>query len=69
MINKTILKQILASNQKDVEQYRIVPRELPSDDFPRRVFVGFVGQESPLCFTKRCNYFFLKDKAGTRCCI
>lgn len=40
MINKTILKQILASNQKDVEQYRIVPRELPSDDFPRRVFVG-----------------------------
>lgn len=40
MTNKTILKQILASNQKDVEQYRIVPRELPSDDFPRRVFVG-----------------------------
>ena len=40
MINKTILKQILASNQKDVERYRIVPRELPSDDFPRRVFVG-----------------------------
>lgn len=40
MINKNILKQILASNQKDVEQYRIVPRELPSDDFPRRVFVG-----------------------------
>lgn len=40
MINKNILKQILVSNQKDVEQYRIVPRELPSDDFPRRVFVG-----------------------------
>lgn len=40
MINKTVLKQVLASNQKDVEQYQIVPRELPSDEFPRRVFVG-----------------------------
>ena len=40
MINKTTLKQVLASNQKDVEQYQIVPRELPSDEFPRRVFIG-----------------------------
>ena len=40
MISKTVLKQVLASNQKDVEQYQIVPRELPSDEFPRRVFVG-----------------------------
>ena len=40
MINKTTLKQVLASNQKDVEQYQIVPRELPSDEFPRWVFVG-----------------------------
>jgi predicted AAA+ superfamily ATPase len=40
MINKTVLKQILVSNQKDVENYQIVPRELPSDEFERRVFVG-----------------------------
>jgi hypothetical protein len=40
MINKVVLKQILASNQKDVEQYQIVPRELPSDEFERRVFIG-----------------------------
>ncbi len=40
MISKTTLKQILASNQKDIEQYQVVPRELPSDDFPRRVFIG-----------------------------
>ena len=40
MMNKTILKQIMASNQKDIEQYQVVSRELPSDDFPRRVFVG-----------------------------
>ena len=40
MISKTALKQILASNQKDVERYQVVPRELPSDDFPRRVFIG-----------------------------
>ena len=40
MVSKTALKQILASNQKDVERYQVVPRELPSDDFPRRVFIG-----------------------------
>lgn len=40
MIIKTALKQILASNQKDIEQYQIVPRALPSDNFPRRVFIG-----------------------------
>ena len=39
-MNKVVLKQILASNQKDVEQYQIVPRELPSDEFERRVFIG-----------------------------
>ena len=40
MINKDILKQVLASNQKDIENYKIVPRTLPGDDFPCRVFVG-----------------------------
>ena len=39
-MNKTVLKQILTSNQKDVENYQVVPRELPSDEFERRVFVG-----------------------------
>lgn len=40
MINKVVLKQILASNQKDIEQYQIVSRELPSDEFEHRVFIG-----------------------------
>ena len=40
MIGKVVLKQILASNQKDVEGYQIVSRELPSDEFERRVFIG-----------------------------
>jgi hypothetical protein len=40
MISKITLKQILASNEKDVERYNVVSRTLPSDDFPRRVFVG-----------------------------
>ena len=40
MTNKQTLQQILASNQRDVEQYVIIPRELPSDEFPRIVFVG-----------------------------
>ena len=39
-MNKAVLKQILASNQKDVENYQVVPRELPSDEFERRVFIG-----------------------------
>ena len=40
MINSITLKQILISNQRDVERYRIIPRELPSDEFPCHVFVG-----------------------------
>lgn len=40
MITKDTIKQILASNQKDVENYKVVPRTLPTDDFPCYVFVG-----------------------------
>lgn len=40
MISKNILKQVLASNQKDVENYKVISRTLPSDDFSCRVFVG-----------------------------
>lgn len=40
MTNNIALKQILVSNQKDVERYKIIPRELPTEDFPCRVFVG-----------------------------
>jgi len=40
MISKAVLKQILASNQNDIEKYQIVPRELPSDEFERHVFIG-----------------------------
>ncbi len=40
MISKNILKQVLASNQKDIEKYQVMSRTLPDDDFPCRVFVG-----------------------------
>lgn len=40
MISKTDLKRILVSNQHDVESYKVCPRALPGDEFPRRVFVG-----------------------------
>lgn len=40
MITKDALKQVLASNQGEVEHYEVIPRTLPSDDFPCRVFVG-----------------------------
>ncbi len=40
MITKDEIKQILASNQKDVENFKIIPRTLPADEFPCYVFVG-----------------------------
>lgn len=40
MISKDILKQVLVSNHEDIENYSIIPRSLPSDDFPCRIFVG-----------------------------
>ena len=40
MISKEVLKQILISNQKDVEIHQVMPRQLPGDGFPCRVFVG-----------------------------
>ena len=40
MISSDSLGQILVSNQKDIENYKVIPRTLPSDDFPCRVFVG-----------------------------
>ncbi|MCF0217371.1 MAG: ATP-binding protein, partial [Fibrobacteraceae bacterium] len=39
MIDKEVLKQVMVSNQRDVERYRIVRRELPLG-FDCRVFVG-----------------------------
>lgn len=40
MISKDALKKVLASNQKDVESYKVNHRALPSDDFPCHVLVG-----------------------------
>lgn len=40
MITKDILKQVLVSNQRDVERYEVVHRALPSDNFPCHVLMG-----------------------------
>lgn len=40
MINKATLKQIMVTNQKDVENYSVVKRLLPSDEFNSRIFIG-----------------------------
>lgn len=40
MITKEVLKQVLASNQRDVERYKVMPRSIPSNEFPCYVFVG-----------------------------
>ena len=40
MVSKAWLKHIMVSNQSDVERYPVIPRELPSDEFGCRVFVG-----------------------------
>ena len=39
-MDKLQLKQILVSNQKDVERYELVPRSFPLDDFPCLALVG-----------------------------
>lgn len=39
-MDKLALKQILLDNQREVERYEIIPRELPSDEFAHRVFIG-----------------------------
>lgn len=40
MISKTLLKQVMVSNQSDVERYEVMPRALPSADYPKYIFVG-----------------------------
>lgn len=40
MISKDILKNVMISNQEEVEQYKIVPREIPTDEYHQMVFVG-----------------------------
>ena len=39
-ISRTILKQVLLDNQKDVENYKVFPRSYDLDNFPLLVFVG-----------------------------
>ena len=40
MISKNEIKHILASNQREVENFKIIPRTLPADEFSCYVFVG-----------------------------
>lgn len=40
MTDKTILKQILLDNRKEIESYRILHRDIDTDSFPCYVFVG-----------------------------
>ena len=39
-MDKLRLKQVLISNQKEVERYRVIPRRMPDDAFACRIFVG-----------------------------
>ena len=40
MIDRATLKKILLDNQRDIERYQVIPRDMPADDFPLRVFIG-----------------------------
>lgn len=40
MVNKTLLKQILLDNRREIESYRIVHRDIVADGFNCYVFVG-----------------------------
>ena len=37
---RSLLKQVMLDNQKDIEQYKIFPRNYDLDAFPLQVFVG-----------------------------
>ena len=39
-ITRSLLKQVMLDNQKDIEQYKIFPRNYDLDAFPLQVFVG-----------------------------
>ena len=39
-ILRNILRQVLLDNQKDIERYKILPRNYELDSFPLQVFVG-----------------------------
>ena len=39
-IARSILRQVMLDNQKDIEQYTIFPRDYDLDSFPLQVFVG-----------------------------
>lgn len=40
MINKDLIKQILSDNRREIESYKIVHRDIQTDDFSCLVFVG-----------------------------
>ena len=40
MIDKTLLKQILLDNRKEIESYKIVHRDIVTEGFNCYVFVG-----------------------------
>ncbi len=40
MIQKSLIKQILLDNRRDIQSYRIVPRDIRTSDFSCLVFVG-----------------------------
>lgn len=40
MINKNLIKQILSDNRREIESYKIVHRDIQTDDFSCLVFVG-----------------------------
>ena len=40
MVNKTLLKQILLDNRREIEKYKIVPRDIVTVGFGCYVFVG-----------------------------
>ena len=55
-IARNILKQVMLDNQKDVEQYKIFPRDYDLDGFPLQIFVGVRRSgKSFLLFQKICQ--------------
>lgn len=69
MITKDVLKQVLASNQKDVERYKVVSRTLPSDDFHCHVFMGVRRVGKSFLLFQKMQESLACGHGGTRCYI
>lgn len=76
MIDKTLLKQILLDNRKEIESYKIVHRDIVTEGFNCYVFVGvnailechieMTGKDNPMLFLDEIHNISRWEKFARR---